>query len=341
MNTKKLAANIRKSDIVNRTGNSGKKVLEAISAFKVRHALFSIVRMAILVTLAYQLLFPIFYIVSMAVRPPQEALDPSVVWIPKTLTLSNFVDTLKVMNYKDAVINSLFIGLGCGLLDVLSCALAGYGFARFKFPGSNIMFALVIFTLIVPSQTTILPLYVKMKYFDMFGLMDLVSLFTGKSYSINLIGSYWSFYLPSMFAMGLRSGLYIFIFRQFFKGMPGALEDAAYIDGCGPFKTFFRIMLPNAKNAIITVFLFSFVWHWNEYYLSNLFLGESKSNCAVALSSLRVDLESVVKVQTISDPLAIVTRIQSGLLLVILPVFLLYLVTQKFFTDSIEHIGVK
>lgn len=318
-----------------------KNSLRGAKLSKLKRFAASITRMVILVTLAYQLLFPIIYIISMAIRPPQEALDPSVIWIPKSVTLSNFVDALKVMNYKDAVVNSILIGVGCGVLDVVSCSFAGYGFARFKFPGSNILFALVIFTLIVPSQTIILPLYLKMKYFDILGIMGLLSKVFGGPHSINLLGNYFTFYLPSAFAMGLRSGLYIFIFRQFFKGMPVALEDAAYIDGCGPFRTFLKIMLPNAKNAIITVFLFSFVWHWNEYYMSNLFLGEGKKNCAVALSSLRVDLESVVKIQTISDPLAIATRIQAGSLLVILPLFLLYLVTQKFFTDSIEHIGVK
>src|SRR5690606_14661010 len=105
--------------------------------------------------------------------------------------------------------------------------------------------------------------------------------------------------------------------RQFFKGMPNELEDAAYMDGCGPFRTFFQVMLPNAKNAVITVFLFSFVWHWNEYYMSNLLLGNLKKNFAIAISSLRVDLQSVVNAQTISDPLLVVTRIQAGVLLAI------------------------
>lgn len=268
-------------------------------------------------------------------------MDPSVIWIPKTFTLQNFADTLRVMDFWDAFTNSLYIGVGCGLLDVLSCAFVAYGFARFQFPLSKVLFILVILTLVIPVQTIILPLYADMKYFDAFGLMKVMSALTGGPDSISLIGSYSSFYLPSLLAMGLRSGLYIFIFRQFFMGMPKELEDAAYVDGYGPFKTFFSIMLPNAKNAIITVFLFSFVWHWNEYYMSNLFLGNLKKNFAIALSSLRVDLQSVVNVQTISDPLVVITRIQAGALLSILPLVILYLITQRFFTDSIEHVGIK
>ncbi len=268
-------------------------------------------------------------------------MDPSVIWIPKTLTLQNFTDTLRVMDFWDAFTNSIYIGVGCGLLDVLSCAFVAYGFARFQFPFSKVLFMLVILTLVVPVQTIILPLYADMKYFDAFGLMKIISALTGGEDSISLIGKYSSFYLPSLLAMGLRSGLYIFIFRQFFMGMPKELEDAAYVDGYGPFKTFFSIMLPNAKNAIMTVFLFSFVWHWNEYYMSNLFLGNLKKNFAIALSSLRVDLQSVVNVQTISDPLVVITRIQAGALLSILPLVILYLITQRFFTDSVEHMGIK
>ncbi|MDQ6420299.1 carbohydrate ABC transporter permease [Paenibacillus sp. LHD-117] len=298
-------------------------------------------RYALLAAIAYQLLYPLLYMMSMALRKPEEAIDPSVIWVPKSFTLSNFADALRVMDFWDALQNSVLIGLGCGLLDVLSCAFVAYGFARFKFPFSGLLFSLVILTLVIPVQTIILPLYADMRYFDAFGLMKLTSAITGGPESVSLVGSYWSFYLPSMFAMGLRAGLFIFIFRQFFMGMPKELEDAAYMDGCGPFKTFFRVMLPNARNAMITVFLFSFVWHWNEYYMSNLLLGNMKKNFAIAISMLRVDLQSIVNVQTISDPLVIVTRIQAGALLAILPLIVLYLITQRQFADSIEHVGIK
>lgn len=306
-----------------------------------RKTILWVIRWLVFAALGYQLLYPLLYMLSMALRAPADALDPSVIWVPKTFTLSNFRDALRVMDFWGAFRNSVFIGLGCGVLDVLSCAFVAYGFARFKFPFSNTLFLLVILTLVVPIQTIILPMYIDMKYFNPLGLVSLYSAVTGEAHNVSIVGSFWPFYLPSLFGLGLRSGLYIFIFRQFFKGMPVELEDAAYMDGCGPFKTFFKVMLPNAKNSMITVFLFSFVWHWNEFYLSNLLLGNMKKNFAIALSSLRVDLQSVVNVQTISDPLAVVTRIQAGSLLAILPLFILYLLTQRYFTESIEHVGIK
>lgn len=302
---------------------------------------FHVLRYVVLVLLAYQLLFPVLYMISMAIRAPIDAYDPSIVWIPKNFSLESFVEAFKAMNLIEALKTTLSISLVCAVLDVISCALAGYGFARFDFPFKKICFIGVIFTLIVPTQTIILPFFLNMKYFDCFGLMGFLSQFTSIPPSINLIGTNWTFYLPSLLGSGIRSGLYIFIFRQFFMAMPSALEEAAYVDGSGPLRTFVQVMLPNAKNAIITVFLFSFVWHWSDYYLSNQLLGTAKRTITVALSSLRVDLAAYVGGQTISDPISIITRMQAGALLTIVPLFILYLFTQKYFTDSIEHIGIK
>lgn len=294
----------------------------------------------VLACLAYQILYPLLYVLAMSIREPEDALDPTVIWIPKHLTLQNFADAAKSMVYADALKNSIVICLCCGTFDVFSCAVAGYGFSRFKFPGRGALFALVIFTLVVPVQTLILPDYVRWRYADFGGL---VGLLTGEK-SIRLIGTYWPFILPSALAMGTRSGLYIFIFRQFFINMSSALEDAAYIDGCGPFRTFFNIMLPNVQNALVTVFLFSFVWNWGEYYQSKQLLGSTKRTVMVALSSIRVDLSSVQAlsgIQLISNPEIIATRVMAGACLVIAPMILVFVLTQRYFADSVEHFGVK
>lgn len=301
----------------------------------------AVARYAILVLLAYQLLYPVLYMISASIKAPIDSYDPSVIWIPKHFSATGFVDALKTMKYMDALIRSLEIGLGCAIFDVISCALAGYGFARYKFPLKNFLFACVILTLIVPTQTIILPYYMNMRYFDPFKIMTLLSKITGKEMMINLVGSNMAFFIPSILGAGIRSGLYIYIFKQFFEGMSAALEESAYVDGSGPLRTFIYIMLPNAKNAIITVFLFSFVWHFNDYYLSKQLLGTSKRTLVVALSSLRVDLAALIGGQTAFDPIRVQTRIQAGCLLTILPMFLLYIVAQRKLADSIEHIGIK
>ncbi|MDF2609508.1 MAG: carbohydrate transporter permease [Lachnospiraceae bacterium] len=308
---------------------------------KIKSILFKIAKYMVLAALAYQLLYPVLYMISMSLRAPVDAYDPSIIWIPKNLTFTSFKEAFQAMKYLAALKTSLFIGVGCALLDVASCALAGYGFARFNFRFKNIFFGMVILTLIVPTQTIILPFFLNMRYFDLNGLIGVIGRATGGPESINLIGNKISFYLPSLLGAGIRSGLYIFIFRQFFASMPSALEEAAYVDGSGPLQTFLKIMLPNAKNGIVTVFLFSFVWHWNDYYLSNQLLGTAARTMTVALSSLRVDLAAYIGGQTISDPIGIVTRMQAGAILTILPLFILYSFTLRFFTDSIEHIGIK
>ena len=312
-----------------------------INEVKAKRAFYMGLKYIVLILLAYQLLYPVLYMISASIKDPLDSYDPSVIWIPKNFSATGFIDAFKSMKYLDALKGSLEISLGCAVLDVMSCALAGYGFARFKFPFKNLLFACVILTLMVPMQTIILPYYMNMRYFDPLGLVSAINAAFDKTFTINLVGKNIAFYLPSLFGSGIRSGLYIYIFRQFFEGMDKALEESAQIDGCGPLRTFLSIMLPNARNSIVTVFLFSFVWHFNEYYLTKQLLGTNRRTLIVALSSLRIDLAALIGGQTAFDPIRIQTRIQAGCLLAIIPMFLLYIFAQRKLADSIEHIGIK
>ena len=312
-----------------------------INEVKAKRAFYMGLKYIVLILLAYQLLYPVLYMISASIKDPLDSYDPSVIWIPKNFSATGFIDAFKTMKYLDALKGSLEISLGCAVLDVMSCALAGYGFARFKFPFKNPLFACVILTLMVPMQTIILPYYMNMRYFDPLGLVSAFNSVFDRTVTINLVGKNLAFYLPSLFGSGIRSGLYIYIFRQFFEGMDKALEESAQIDGCGPLRTFLSIMLPNARNSIVTVFLFSFVWHFNEYYLTKQLLGTSRRTLIVALSSLRIDLAALIGGQTAFDPIRIQTRIQAGCLLAIVPMFLLYIFAQRKLADSIEHIGIK
>lgn len=312
-----------------------------INNVKAKRAFYMGLKYIVLILLAYQLLYPVLYMISASIKDPLDSYDPSVIWIPKNFSATGFIDAFKSMKYLDALKGSLEISLGCAVLDVMSCSLAGYGFARFKFPFKNLLFACVILTLMVPMQTIILPYYMNMRYFDPLGLVSAFNAAFDKTITINLVGKNIAFYLPSLFGAGIRSGLYIYIFRQYFEGMDKALEESAQIDGCGPLRTFLNIMLPNARNSIVTVFLFSFVWHFNEYYLTKQLLGTNRRTLIVALSSLRVDLAALIGGQTAFDPIRIQTRIQAGCLLAIVPMFLLYIFAQRKLADSIEHIGIK
>ena len=203
------------------------------------------------------------------------------------------------------------ISLLSAALQTFVCGLVGYGFARFSFPLRRVLFALVVLTIIVPVQTYLSPLYMLFRFFRIPGLSQLLELF-GASGTFKLIDSPWPFWLQALFGMGFRSGLCIFIFRQFYRGMPSELEEAALIDGCGGFGTYFRVMLPNARASMITVFIFSVVWHWNDYYVPAVF-SETRQTVATALASLRSTLERLAT-QSGSDQLMVQVQVQAGAL---------------------------
>ncbi len=289
--------------------------------------------------LAFILLYPILYMITIAIRPPQELFNPASIWIPRKVTLGNFIECMETMNYASSMLNTLSICVVSAVLSVFSCMLAGYGFGRCVFPGKNLLFVFVIMSIMVPPQVVILPQYLSLNSFDFFGIGSLIGLFTGEKLTVNLLDTNFSFYLPAILCHGIRAGLYIFIFRQFFSGMPRELEESAYIDGAGSFRTFFRVILPNATPALVTVTLFSIVWNWNDYYYSTMFL-----STRMTVSSALLQLKSLLSVQygyvAISDPYTVLTQVQAGCLLLIGPLIILFVLLQKYFVESIERTGL-
>jgi multiple sugar transport system permease protein len=287
-------------------------------------------RFVIIFGLSFVILYPLLYMVSCTFRERSDMTDPTVMWIPRNYTLTVLKETIQAMDFWNTLKNTLILNIGCSLVQVLSCAITGYGFARFKFKGKGLLFGVVVMMILVPTQVISLPLYTQFRYFGIRGL-----------FTINLIDSMATMYLPALTANGIRSGLMIFIFRQFFKGLPKELEDAAYIDGCGPFKTFVRVMVPNAASAFLTVFLFSVVWYWNDYYVSSTFFTNNKT---VAL--MLQNLDSQLKIALFNDatveisPREQIVWKEAGCLLSILPILTLYTCLQKHFTEGIARSGL-
>lgn len=304
---------------------------------RVLPAAWALLRTLLLVGIAFILLYPVIYMVSISLRSSAEVMDPSVIWIPKRVILSNFPMVLKTMRYPQPLLNTLSIGVVSALLSTAACCLIGYGFARFRFRERGLLFALVLFTILVPPQTLTIPMYLAYRTFDFFGILRLVGMVLGGPRSVNILDTRIVFYLPALFGMGIRSGLCIYIYRQVFRNLPKELEDSALIDGCGGFGTFLRIMVPNATTVIVTVFLFSAVWYWNDYFHAVMYLG-SKPTVATALASLRQDLKMTGV--NIYDPFELVTRLQTGSLVSILPLLVVYVVAQRWFTESIDRTGI-
>ena len=301
-------------------------------------AAFSLYRFFLLAGLSVIILYPVLYALSLAVRAPQDLYDPLVILIPRHFTWDNLKNAFSHLEYAQAFPNSMLLVLASTALQAASCALVGYGLARYRFKGRGVIFAMVILTIVVPPQTVIIPNYMNFRYFDPLGLVSLWNMVTGQQAAVNLINTNFAFYLPAALGMGIRSGLIIFIFRQFFRGMPRDLEEAAYIDGCGALRGFFRIMLPNAKGPMLITFLFTLVWYWSDFYTLSTYLSNVRT-LSVSLASLRVSLETVLSVEA-WDPYKIITMEQAACIASIVPLLVLFIVLQRQFTRSIETTGL-
>jgi len=309
----------------------------------VKKLLVNIIRGVLLIGLCFIIIYPLLQLFSLVFMDLGDANNPRIIWIPKNLTLTNVKLAIKILDYPKSLATTFVFSLIIMVMQTIVCGLAGYGFARLKFRGSNLLFIGVIATILVPPQTIILPMYLNFKEFDILGVF---TLFTGSK--VNLLNSPWSMFILAMTGMGIKSGLYIYIFRQFFKGLPKALEEAALIDGAGVIKTFFHIMVPCAKSPAITVMLFSFVWQWNDTFFSSLFYGKGNL-LSLKLGKLGTHikgaLQSVLKI-VVGDDMKISPVLESlvanaAILMVVLPLLILYLFAQKQFVTGIEKSGIK
>lgn len=302
--------------------------------------LWRIGRSLILFGLCFIILYPLLYMVSCAFRAQEDMHDPTVMWIPRHLTLSILQQTWSAMDYDKTLVRTIFLNIGCSFVQVAVCALTGYGFARFRFRSRELLFGIVILQILVPTQIISIVQYMEFRYcLGLQPLMERISPALGSAF--NLIDSPLTMYLPAMMGNGIRAGLMIYIFRQFFKGMPQELEDAAYLDGCGPFRTFWQVMTPNASAAFLTVFLFSVVWYWNDYYVSSTFFTQN-STMALMLKNLNTQLSLVLfNSATVEvSPREQILWMEAGCLLAVFPLLLLYIILQKHFTEGIERSGL-
>ena len=300
---------------------------------------WSIFRALLLAGLCFIILYPLIYMLSMGIRSWEQFGDPLVIWVPSSITFENFYFALQLMEYNKSFFLTFSIAMISSLLQLISCSLAGYGFARFTFKGKNIFFGCVLFTIIVPPQTYIIPLYLQYRFFDFFGLGILAGIFAGKTLTINLLNNVITFYLPAILGRGIRSGLFIYIFTQFFRGMPRELEDAAHIDGCGFIQTYLQVFIPNSSPALLTVFLFSFVWYWNDYFFSSMFFS-SLNTVSTGLTSIQSEWLTLEFSTPEANPFRFAVTTQAACVLAMAPVLILYIVLQRYFTESIERTGI-
>lgn len=279
----------------------------------------------LLICIGFIFLYPILYMISTSFMDRNDLLDSSVKWLPSSLYLQNYIDAAKSMSFWTTLGKGVVIAGLPTMCNVLVCMIVGYGFARYEFKLKKLFMAILIFSYILPSQVTMIPTYVLYN-------------------NMKILGTIWTFILPALFGNGLNSAIFILIFYSFFKQVPKVLMEAAYIDGAGHLKAFFRIAVPSAVPAIITVFLFSFVWYWNESYLTEMYVQglSTKSDWTNLVIQLKnFDTSFNTRAQTGDTATSLNESVRmAATALSIVPLFLMYLILQRQFIESIDRTGI-
>lgn len=280
--------------------------------------LLSLARILFLIIVGYIVLYPLLFMLVTAIKDTDASLDAEHVWLPVSYTFENFKRSFEIMNFTTAIKQTFLVQILSAAIEVFVCAFVAYGFARFKFKGKPIFSFFLILSLLVPIQMYSLSMSVNFR-------------------NLHIFSTPFVYWLPSIFGVGIRSGMIIFIYQQFFIGLPKELEDAAYIDGAGPVKTFFKIALPSSSVVITTVSVLAFVWHWNEYYLATLSFLSDDAPLAMTMNFLKIYLQQIGVYKGWPEYSMLVSA--ACLMYIAIPL-VLYMIFQRKFVRSIDRVGI-
>ena len=299
----------------------------------------SVIRALLMFGLCFMIIQPMLTRFGTSLMKEKDLYDSTIILLPRHVTLDNYRIVAELTDFPNSMINTLWVSILMSICQVIACTIVGYGFGRFEFPLKKFWFACVIAIIIIPPQIISSSLYTTFARFDLFGLITLI-----KGETINLRSSIWPYIMMSLTCMGLKNGLYIFMLRQYFKNVPDSLEEAAYVDGCGTFHTFVRIMLPDAVPTIASCFLFSFVWQWTDLFYSRNFLS-GFSLYSVQLSTIGSRMARYFATDPNNPPTVDNGRslqlISIGVLICCIPLIILYCFTQRTFVESLAMTGSK
>ncbi len=285
---------------------------------KAPEATLSLARLLFLAIVGYIVLYPLIYMIVSAIKDRDALLDMEHIWVPVSYSLKSFGETFELMNFGNALKQTLVVQVLSAAIEVFVCAFIAYGFARFKFKGKPIFTFLLILSLLIPIQMYSLSMSINFR-------------------NLHIFSTPFVYWLPSLFGVGIRSGMMIFIYQQFFIGLPKELEDAAYIDGAGPVKTYFKIALPSSSVVITTVSVLSFVWHWNEYHLATLSFLSEDAPLSMVMNFLTVYLQQIGIYKGWPEYSTLVSA--ACLMYIVIPL-VLYMIFQRKFIRSIDRVGI-
>lgn len=286
--------------------------------------LIKLFKYLIVICIAFVFLYPFIYMIVTSVKSPNDLTDPTVKWIPKVIWRDNFEIAYRGLDYFRGIKNSAIITLIATFGHILSAALAGYSLARYRFKMRGVFLVFLVLQIITPPQILAIPSYIMYS-------------------NLNLLDGYLPIIVPTFFGAGIKGGIFIFIFRQFYMGVPAELEEAAKVDGCGPASTFLRIIIPMSKAPFLVSAVLSIVWHWTDTYESILLIRDKAHSVLVArLPDLFATLQRVptTEVEWKQKELYNEAVVMASTFMVVAPILILYAILQRQFTQGIERSGI-
>lgn len=320
------------------------------SVYFLTNVVWYLFRLLLLIGVSYVILFPFFSKIAGSFMSPSDLVDPTVSIIPKTPTLEIYKAIIVENDYFSALLNTTLLSLSSALLQTFVCTLIGYGLAKFRFKGNGLIMVLVVLTMVVPHETIKLSMMMHFRYFDIggiqgLGIPGLISYITGifqgslsSGTTLNLMNTYVPLLMLSVLGLGFKNGLYIFMMRQFYTGVPDELEESAYVDGSNTFRTFFQIILPLSVPMMVTIFLFSFCWQWTDDFYTTLFFTNGKTLLMPDIVQTPPSLEAAADYAAQKLYYTVIDNTCG--IMIIMPLVILYLFCQKSLVQGIERSGL-
>jgi multiple sugar transport system permease protein len=284
-----------------------KRPLASDARYRFERGLRTVLSQAGLVVLSLVFIVPFAWLVSTSFKPESQIFLFPPVWIPRPPILTHYIEGVQFLPFALYLKNTVFVAVVSVFATLLSCSMVAYGLSRIEWFGRNLLFGILLSTLMIPFQVTMIPLFIIMK-------------------NLHVLDTYVPLYLPNF----LAPAFFVFMLRQFFMGIPKDLTDAAKIDGASEFGCYWRIILPLSKPALATVALFTFIGAWGEFLRPLIYLSsEEKYTLAIGLARFRDQYGSFW-----GQMMAVAT-------LMTVPIIVLFFFTQRTFIQGITLSGIK
>lgn len=271
--------------------------------------LAAVLRHALLILVAVAFMFPFYWMVITALKENTQVFTYPIQWWPDPIRWQNFPEAMTYAGFPFLLFlrNSTFYALSVMIGTVISCAAVGYGFARLRFPGRDLLFLMTVATLMIPGIVTFIPTFILFK-------------------TLGMLGTYAPLIIPAFFG----NAFFIFLMRQFFQGLPVELVDAARVDGASEFRIFWQIMLPLVRPALLVMAVFTFLWTWHEFFGPLVYLSDQNQYpLSLGLFAFRAQRTTEWSLMMAASTLAT------------MPLVVVFFFAQRYFLEGIRLTGIK